>query len=599
MSYDSHELVETLAETGWLVDAELELACQVAAQAYDRESLAKLWLEYGILNAWQTQQLFAGLKRFTVGNYLLLDFLGEGATGRVFLARHQYMDRLASLKLIRRECSDDPLLLRRLLHEAKHLIQIQHPNLAEMYDLIQMGSRYSLVLEYVEGQDLQQYIGQKGPLSTHDFLDFAKQITHGLSGLHTAGLVHGDLKPANVVVRNEQDELHNRLKLIDLGVSRFRVPAEETTSPLYGYAETGDIFRDAPSDMVSLLPDMDGSQQDPPLTPTFFTQIGSFDYLAPERARLPKERSLYEKKEPSESAEALELLPAVDLYALGALFYFMLCGHPPFASSSWQETLLRRHTEVACPISQLRPEVPPLLEQLVARLLEREPLARGTLENVETELHTLSLRYDSEMFDTEEFFGSNFEAVLRESSSEDSSMTSMEIAVPLNPTTGDGSSISMTGDGSVPTQLSDETSVSIPTSTVRNELSTTASGTTFLTASTPNATPAAPGDHEYSSNTLSVTVRADSSTSADSLTSPSNVSGSFSFPLPPPVPPQMMGKRQTNPILTDLLRQNSASSSSVSTHTRELPTNTSIPSVEPGTWRRIVDWWSKHRPPQS
>ncbi len=556
MSYDSHELIETLAETGWLVDAELELACQVAAQAYDRESLAKLWLEYGILNAWQTQQLFAGLKRFTVGNYLLLDFLGEGATGRVFLARHQYMDRLASLKLIRRECSDDPILLHRLLREAKHLIQIQHPNLAEMYDLIQIGNRYSLVLEYVEGRDLQQYIGQNGPLSTHDFLDFAKQIAHGLSGLHTAGLVHGDLKPANVVVRSEQDELHNRLKLIDLGVSRFRVPAEETTSPLYGYAETGDIFRDAPSEVVPLLPDMDGSQQDPPLTPTFFTQIGSFDYLAPERARLPKERSLYEKKEPSESAESLEWLPAVDLYALGALFYFMLCGHPPFASSSWQETLLRRHTEAARPISQLRPEVPPLLEQLVARLLEREPLARGTLEDVETELHTLSLRYDSEMFDTEEFFGSNFEAVLRESSSEDSSMNSMEIAVPLGSTVG--------GDFAVDSE----------------------------------------------SSPIRADLRSSSSHSPSSTTS---LESSFSLPpLPPPIPPQMREKKPTNPILTDLLRQNSASSLSVPTHTRGLPTNTSLPStessiepsmestsVEPGTWRRIVDWWNKHRPPQS
>ncbi|MDD3470580.1 MAG: serine/threonine-protein kinase [Thermoguttaceae bacterium] len=590
MSYDSHELIETLAETGWLVDAELELACQAAEQAYDRESLIKLWLEYGILNVWQTQQLFAGLKHFTVGNYLLLDFLGEGATGRVFLARHQYMDRLASLKLIRRECSDDPVLLRRLLHEAKLLIQIQHPNLAEMYDLIQVGNRYSLVLEYVDGCDLQQYIEAKGPLSTHDFLDFTRQITCGLNGLHSMGLVHGDLKPANIMVRGEQDELHNRLKIIDLGVSRFRVPAEEAESPRYGYAETGDMFRDDSLDS-QILPDMDGSQPDPPLTPTFFTQIGSFDYLAPERARLPKERSLYEKKNTaSESAEALELLPAADLYALGALFYFMLCGHPPFSGGSWQEKLLRRQTETASPVSQWRPEMPPLLEQLIARLLERDPLKRGTLEEVETELHTLALRYDSEMFDTEEFFGSSFETMLRESSSEDSSMASIEIAVPLNPTAEDGSL--------VPTQeirdnFADTERSAVPSKSPQSVTSVTpATEAPEAATSVPQTIASGMTIGPDTSGTVPVTVRSGSSDSTSTGTHSASQSSdttfeSFAFLLPPPLPPQMVGKKQVSQILTDLLHQETATP----------PIDPTL--VEPGRWQRIVDWWKKRHPPQS
>ena len=429
MSYDSHELIETLASTGWLVGAELDLACRVASEAPDRRALAKRWLDYGILNAWQTRQIFAGQRNFLCGNYLLLDFLGEGATGRVFLAKHRYMDRPAALKLIRHECTDDPTMLRRILDEARLLIAIQHPNLAGMYDMIRTGDRYALVLEYVEGTDLQRHVSHGEMLSLSGFLAMAQQITDGLAALHDAGLVHGDLKPANLVVcgtdrcgpghgviRYDVMGTGPRVRLIDLGVSRFEMPADSAArGPVARHDPAEEsVSLDEPDDFSQLPHDLSGdlsggSSLNSSDGRRLLMRIGSFDYLAPERARVGSEPT-----------------PASDLYALGCVFYFMLCGEPPFLGGNWSEKLIRHLREEPEPLAVRRPELPTAVGRLVERLLLKDPLRRGTIGNVGSDLHAMALRCRAELFDEGEFLGGDVELSLGSESGDSSCMISLD-----------------------------------------------------------------------------------------------------------------------------------------------------------------------------
>jgi serine/threonine-protein kinase len=222
------------------------------------------------------------------GTYRLLRSVDAGATARVYLAEEVATGTKVAVKLLRRELMSQPEFVSRFEREAMLLSQLNHPNLVRLIRLVNAPEGLFLLLEWVEGQRLDHFIHQQGPLTGHDALRVLTQIARALGALHRAGIVHRDLKPENVMIEQKPRGLTARL--LDLGIARFADPsrAESTFQTLQGQVAG---------------------------TPT---------YLSPEQIL------------------AKPAAPTADVYAFGVLAYFVLSGHPPFEDPS-QLGLMQKH----------------------------------------------------------------------------------------------------------------------------------------------------------------------------------------------------------------------------------------------------------------
>src|SRR5277367_2477205 len=138
-------------------------------------------LERGWLTSYQINQLFQGKgSDLVLGPYVLLERLGEGGTGRVFTARHQHMNRIVAVKIIRPELVSDAEVVARFRREVQVVSQLTHPNIVHAYDAGPAGSSYFLVTEYVVGTDLDKLVKQKGRLPVEQACDFLRQALMGL-----------------------------------------------------------------------------------------------------------------------------------------------------------------------------------------------------------------------------------------------------------------------------------------------------------------------------------------------------------------------------------------------------------------------------------
>ena len=210
------------------------------------------------LTPFQANQLLLGRdQELVVGPYLLLQRLGEGGAGQVYKARHQKMDRLVALKVIRKDLLADGEAVGRFRREIEVLSRLDHPNVVHAYDAGPLRESYFLAMEYVEGTDLGRLVKQTGPLPVMQACAYVRQAALGLQHAHERGLVHRDVKPHNLILSLRE----GRIKVADLGLARLpRAANEEVTAALTG----------------------DG--QGTSLTPVGATMMGTLDYLAPEQA---------------------------------------------------------------------------------------------------------------------------------------------------------------------------------------------------------------------------------------------------------------------------------------------------------------------------
>jgi serine/threonine-protein kinase len=260
-----------------------------------------------------------------LGQYHLKKRLGEGGMGEVYLAEHRLLKRPCAVKLIRAENAGDPQLLRRFEREVRATCQLTHPNTVEIYDYghADDGTFY-YVMEYLSGLNLDALVGRFGPLPPERAIHLLRQLCGALHEAHAAGLVHRDLKPGNVIVCR-QGGRHDVAKLLDFGLVRSPKGSEQ------------DITRLTQQGVV----------------------LGTPAYMAPEQAR------------GANAAEARS-----DLYSLGALGYFLLCGKPPFPRESIVETLAAHLHDPVEPLTTLRPEVPLDLQAVILRCLAKAPQDR-------------------------------------------------------------------------------------------------------------------------------------------------------------------------------------------------------------------------------
>ncbi len=292
----------------------------------DPKRIADELVARDLLTRWQADQLLAGKHRgFFLGPYRILGLLGQGGMGKVYLAEHQMMRRRCAVKVLpSKHRTDESTIVDRFYREAQAVAALDHPNIVRAYDVnkirIKETEFHYLVMEHIEGEDLQRMVDRQGVLGYREAVNFLRQAAEGLEHAHQRGLVHRDVKPANLLV--DRDGV---VKILDLGLAKFFLDDEEARLS----AEHGESI------------------------------LGTADYLAPEQARN------------SHTVDA-----RADIYSLGQAGYFLLTGRPPFPKGTIAERLLAHQTKSPRPIAEDRPDAPGDLLAIIDKMTAKGPERR-------------------------------------------------------------------------------------------------------------------------------------------------------------------------------------------------------------------------------
>jgi hypothetical protein len=321
-------LAETLRESGLLDPARLaELTSQLQAKFTESRALAWHLIELGWVTTYQISQLVLGRGRnLRLGQYVVLDRLGEGGMGTVFKGHDPGNNRLVALKVARSEAMRNPEDIRQFWWENQVMARLSHPNIAKTFGAGEDGDRRFFAMEYIDGTDLDKMSRQVGPLPIAQACDLIRQAALGLQHAHDHKLVHRDIKPANLLQATSgsgRGAAVPVIKLIDWGLADLR-GKDESGSPL----PKGEM-------------------------------VGTIDYMAPEQATDPGTADI-----------------RADIYSLGCTLFQLLTGKPPFPSGSLMQKLVK-HQQVEPPtLYSLRPDVPSGLQEVMSKLLAKQPSDR-------------------------------------------------------------------------------------------------------------------------------------------------------------------------------------------------------------------------------
>lgn len=247
--------------------------------------------------------------------YEIIREIGSGGMANVYLAHCKLLNRNVAIKILKAEFADDPDFLKRFITEAQAAAGLSHPNIVSIYDYGREGDLRYIVMEYVEGMTLKEYIDEKGVLSWQHSLNYATQICKALENAHAHGIVHRDIKPHNIIITRD-----GILKVTDFGIARA-----------------------ATSKTVTL----DGD-----------TTMGSVHYFSPEQAR-------------GGYTDAKS-----DIYSLGVVMYEMLTGRVPFTGDT-PVAIAVKHIQIP-PVSpkEYNPSIPPAVEAIVLKAMCKDQSSR-------------------------------------------------------------------------------------------------------------------------------------------------------------------------------------------------------------------------------
>jgi serine/threonine protein kinase len=332
-SVDRQTFLANLRQSGLVAEDQLTAAAGELPDSPRGRVVARALVARGLLTKFQAEQLLAGRTGgFFLGPYRILEQLGQGGMGRVYKAEHRTLGRTVALKVLAPSVLKSARAQALFLREVQAVARLVHPNLVTAFDADQAGGRHYLVLEYVNGPNLDQLVRAEGPLPVGQACEYIRQAALGLQHAHERGLIHRDIKPSNIMLQRTGTaggEAYGLAKLGDFGLVRLtkRGPAPQHTP---GTIDT-----------------------------TTNTIMGTPDYLSPEQARDVHKSDIRS-----------------DLYSLGCTLYYLLTARVPFPGGSTLEKLIRHSTEEAEPVERLRPGVPPGVAAVVRRLMAKDPAAR-------------------------------------------------------------------------------------------------------------------------------------------------------------------------------------------------------------------------------
>ncbi len=313
----------------------------------------------------QTQILSSQHDRLILGQYRIMEPLGEGGMGLVFKAKQAKLDRLVALKIIRPQIlASRPEILSRFNREARAIAQVNHPNIVILFDADEVEGTHYIAMEYVEGQTLEGLVRAGGPMGFKQSCDYIRQSALGLQHAYEVGLVHRDIKPSNILVaqKNSPEAGGSSIKLRRPALvtiqQKEQVIAGTITTPTKLLGSWGQVkILDMGLARLTDGPDEDNAPRSDvtPLTRAG-ALLGTPDFIAPEQAR-----------------DARKVDHRADIYSLGCTLYYLLTGRPPFAGGTDVQKLLRHVNEKPFPIEELRPGIPTALSSVLNKMLEKKP----------------------------------------------------------------------------------------------------------------------------------------------------------------------------------------------------------------------------------
>lgn len=212
----SSAFFELLEQSELLDKAQLAKARELAGDSDAPKEIARLLIKQGLLTNWQASMLVNGRSNLHLGKYRLLERISSGELGHVFRAEHAQMGRQVAVRTLSRLQTKDPQAIKQFLAEARQIAALDHRNLIHVYDVDSEGDRYYLVSEFVDGEDLQSRVDQRGPLAPEQAARYIRQAALGLAHAHERDIVHGDIKPSNLLI-DSQDSV----RVLDVGVARI------------------------------------------------------------------------------------------------------------------------------------------------------------------------------------------------------------------------------------------------------------------------------------------------------------------------------------------------------------------------------------------
>lgn len=246
--------------------------------------------------------------------YEILEKVGDGGMALVYSARDHLLSRVVAVKILRAQFADDEEFVERFRREARSAASLSHPNIVNIYDVGETGHIHFIVMEFVQGKNLHDLIGEHKNFSQEFIVSVGKQIAMGLAHAHYHGIIHRDIKPHNILITDA-----GAVKVTDFGIAQ----AMSTTN----LTQTGMV-------------------------------LGSVRYFSPEQAR------------------GVNVQTASDLYSLGIVLYEMIAGQPPFRGDTPISIALKQIQENPPPLRSFRPDLDSELEDLVFKLLSKDPKGR-------------------------------------------------------------------------------------------------------------------------------------------------------------------------------------------------------------------------------
>jgi serine/threonine protein kinase len=319
------DTIESFLELGFrsgLLDKTAVDACCTQLALYGGppqkpDQLAKALVRAGMLTSFQAEKLLSGRWRgFLIsGKYRLLERLGAGGMGAVYLCEHILMGRRVALKVLPIAQAEDPASLARFYREAKAVARLDHPNIVRAHDIDREDKLHFLVLEFIDGVNLHDFVKKNGTLGPGRAAHYIRQAALGLEHANEAGLVHRDIKPGNLLLDRQ-----GVVKLLDMGLARF-------------FDDDGGAFAKAYEQGYS---------------------IGTADYMAPE--------------------QTLDYRVDIraDIYSLGGTFYYLLVGKSPFQDGTMPQKMIWHQVRQPKPVRSLRPDVPEGMTQVLCKMIAKE-----------------------------------------------------------------------------------------------------------------------------------------------------------------------------------------------------------------------------------
>ncbi len=275
------------------------------------DEIAEVLIRDNVITSYQATQLRAGRTKLTLGPYLVTEFLGKGGMGQVFGGMHEMMGRRCAIKVLPLDKSDD-LAQESFQREIRLQATLDCPYLVRAFDAGREGSVHFLVTEYVPGTDLRRLVKESGRLSVQQAASIIAQAAAGLAYAHESGMIHRDVKPANILVTPD-----GHAKVADVGLASLIA---------------------APND-----------------DPRFGKVVGTADYLAPEQIRTPN-----------------SVGPQCDVYSLGCTLYYAITAKVPFPGGDSRSKCKRHLTQAPWDPRRFAPELSDAFVEIIADMMEKD-----------------------------------------------------------------------------------------------------------------------------------------------------------------------------------------------------------------------------------